>query len=86
MFRWLYLTVTSWARETMAMMDEPPSEALALLQHDWGSAYGIAGAAGTWAARRRYNGRLLTADSPDRLRELIARDYEAQRVPREVAP
>ena len=68
------------------MTDETPREALALLQHDWGSAYGIAGAAGTWVARRRDNGRLLNADSPERLRELIARDYEGQRVPREIAP
>jgi hypothetical protein len=67
-------------------MNETPREALGRLQHDWGSAYGIAGAAGTWVARRRDNGRLLNADSPDRLRELIREDYEAERVPREVAP
>ena len=68
------------------MTDETPREALALLQHDWGSAYGIAGAAGTWVARRRDNGRLLNAASPDQLRELIVRDYGDQPVPREVAP
>ena len=39
-----------------------------------------------WVARRRDNGRLLTADSPDQLRELIVADYAAQPVPREVAP
>jgi hypothetical protein len=37
-------------------------------------------------ARRRDNGRLLNADSPDRLRELLLRDYQDQPVPREVAP
>ena len=66
--------------------DEPPEDALGRLQWSWGSAYGIAGAWGTWVARRRDNGRLLNADSPDRLRELLLRDYQDQPVPREVAP
>ena len=67
-------------------VDEPPAGALGRLQWSWGSAYGIVGAWGTWVARRRDNGRLLNADSPDRLRELLVRDYQDQPVPREVAP
>ena len=67
-------------------VDEPPADALGRLQWSWGSAYGIAGAWGAWVARRRDNGRLLSADSPDRLREMLLRDYQDQPVPREVAP
>ena len=67
-------------------VDEPPADALGRLQWSWGSAYGIAGGWDTWVARRRDNGRLLNADSPDRLRELLLRDYQDQPVPREVAP
>lgn len=66
--------------------EEAPQDALGQLQWSWGSAYGIAGAWGTWVARRRDNGRLLTADSPDQLRELMIADYQAQPVPREAAP
>src|ERR1700743_3811970 len=74
-------------RETMEIpVDEPPQDALGRLQWSWGSAYGIAGAWGTWVARRRDNGRLLNADSPDRLRELLLRDHQDQPVPREAAP
>ncbi len=61
-------------------------DALADLQHHWGSAYAIAGAAGCWVARRRDDGRLINASGPEGLRELLARDYEARPVPREVAP
>ena len=70
----------------MAMMNEPPRDALGRLQWDWGSAYGIAGASGTWVARRRDNGRLLNADSPEGLQRLLKQDYQAEPVPREVAP
>ena len=66
--------------------EEPPADALARLQWSWGSAYGIAGGWDTWVARRRDNGRLINADTPDRLRELLLRDYQDQPVPREVAP
>lgn len=61
-------------------------DALADLQFHWGSAYAIAGAAGCWVARRRDNGRLINAGGPDGLRELLAADYRAEPVPREVAP
>jgi hypothetical protein len=66
--------------------DEPPQDALGRLQWAWGSAYSIAGAWGTWVARRRDNGRLLNADNPDQLRALLLRDYQDNPVPREVAP
>ena len=66
--------------------DEPPQDALGQLQWSWGSAYGIAGAWGTWVARRRDNGHVLHANSPDQLRELMIEDYGDQPVPREVAP
>jgi hypothetical protein len=67
-------------------VDEPPQDALGRLQRAWGSAYSIAGAWGTWVARRRDNGRLLNADNPDRLRALLLRDYQDHPVPREVTP
>lgn len=70
----------------MAMADEPPQDALGQLQWSWGSAYSIAGAWGTWIARRRDNGRLLSASGPDGMRELLIRDYSASPVPPEVAP
>jgi hypothetical protein len=70
----------------MVTEEEPPQDALGKLQWSWGSAYGIAGAWGTWIARRRDNGRILHASSPDELRSLIVRDYGDQPVPREVAP
>jgi hypothetical protein len=67
-------------------MDEPPQDPLGQLQFGWGSAYQITGAAERWVARRRDNGRLLNAASPDELRGLLLRDYQDQPVPREVAP
>lgn len=66
--------------------DEPPQDALGSLVWSWGSAYGTAGAWGTWVARRRDNGRLLHADSPDELRQLMISDYRAEPVPCKVAP
>jgi hypothetical protein len=66
--------------------EEPPQDELGRLQWSWGSAYGIAGAWGTWVARRRDNGRLLHANNLDELRELLVRDYGDHPVPREVAP
>ena len=65
--------------------DKPPRDALANLNYHWGDAYAVVGAADCWMARRRDNGRLLNASSPDRLRELMIADYQAQPVPREAA-
>lgn len=62
------------------------SDALASLQFHWGSAYAITDAAGCWVARRRDNGRLISASGPDGLREMLIRDYGDQPVSREVAP
>ena len=50
------------------------------LQCNWDEAYAITAAAGHWLAQRRDNGRILTASSPDRLREIIIEDYAAQPV------
>jgi len=52
------------------------------LQWHWREAYLVTGAAGHWIAQRRDNGRMLTASSPEELRELIIEDYAAQPVPR----
>jgi hypothetical protein len=72
---------------TMTMMaDEPPQDALGRLQWDWGSAYQITGAADRWVARRRDNGRLIVAGSAEQLQGLLKLDYEAEAVPREIAP
>jgi hypothetical protein len=66
--------------------DEPPQDALGRLQWDWGSAYQITGAADRWVARRSDTGRLVIGGSPEDLGQLLKRDYEAEPVPREVAP
>jgi hypothetical protein len=72
---------------TMTMTaDEPPQDALGRLQWTWGSAYQITGAADRWVARRSDTGRLLNSDSPEGLQRLLIKDYEAEPVPREVAP
>jgi hypothetical protein len=70
----------------MAMMYEAPRDALGRLQWDWGSAYQITGAADRWVAHRADNGRLIIGGSPEGLQRLLKQDYEAEPVPREVAP
>ncbi len=60
--------------------------ALCDLQWHWGGAHEITGAGERWLARRGDNGRMLTASSPDRLRELIIADYAAQPVKRDCEP
>jgi hypothetical protein len=61
-----------------------------MLCEDWGSAYLITrapGAAHPYQAERRDDPAvILTAASPDALRDLIRADYWARPVPREVAP
>ncbi len=59
------------------------ADALRDLQWHWEKAYLITGAAGHWIAHRRDNGRVLAANSPDELRELIIEDYAGQQVPRD---
>jgi hypothetical protein len=80
--------VTGWHGTVMITMtmDEPPQDALGRLQWAWGTAYQITGASDRWVARRSDNGRLIAGGSPDELRELLKQDYEAEAVPREVAP
>jgi hypothetical protein len=59
------------------------NEQLDELQWHWGSAYIIASPEpGRWIAQRRDDGQALVADTPDRLRGLIAADYAARPVPR----
>ncbi len=70
----------------MTMTAGQARDALADLQHHWGSAYAIAGADGCWVARRRDNGKLINAGGPGGLRELLVADYQDRPVPREVAP
>jgi hypothetical protein len=62
-------------------------EALEALRFGWGDAYliGHDDERGYWAARRDRIGGLLTADSPDELRQAITDDYAVEPVPRETA-
>jgi hypothetical protein len=48
----------------------------------WGGAYIITGIIGAWRAERRDDGRVLTADDPEKLRRAIIADYMAKPVPR----
>lgn len=52
------------------------------LRWHWGGAYLITGIIGAWLAERRDDGRVLTADDPEKLRQAIIRDYTAKPVPR----
>ena len=61
---------------------DPPEPDLRDLQFHWGDAYVIIGILGAWRAERRDNGRVLTADDPEKLRLAIIADYMAQPVPR----
>ena len=73
--------------DTMTMTaDEPPQDPLGRLQWTWGSAYAITGEADRWVARRADNGKLIAGGSPGDLQRLLIADYEAEPVPREVAP
>lgn len=52
------------------------------LRWHWGGAYVITGIIGAWRAERRDDGRVLTADDPEKLRRAIIADYMAKPVPR----
>jgi len=54
---------------------------LADLRWHWGEAYLIRGRIGYWRAERRDDGRTLTADDPEKLRQAIIADYTAKPVP-----
>jgi hypothetical protein len=58
---------------------------LEFLEHHWGSAYDIRLQGGQWTARRRDGkGGTLTDRLPAGLRELIAADYRAEPVSRDL--
>jgi hypothetical protein len=52
------------------------------LQFHWDDAYVISGIIGALRAERRDDGRVLTADDPEKLRRAIIADYTAKPVPR----
>ena len=52
------------------------------LRWHWGSAYVITGIIGAWRAERRDDGRVLTADDPEKLRRAIIANYSRKPVPR----
>jgi hypothetical protein len=68
---------------------QPPreEEALEAIRFGWGDAYliGHDDDRGYWAARRDRIGSLLTALTPDELRQAITEDYALMPVPREPA-
>jgi hypothetical protein len=72
------------------MPDITEMDSYGMLCSDWGSAYHITrapGAARPYQAERRDDHTVvLTAASPDALRDLIRADYLAHPVPREVTP
>jgi hypothetical protein len=59
---------------------------LADLRWHWGEAYLISGIIGYWRAERRDDGRTLTADDPEKLRQATIADYTAMPVPRDPLP
>jgi len=72
------------------MPDIAEMDSYGMLCEDWGSAYlitRIPAAALPYQAERRDDAAvILTAATPDSLRELIRADYFARPVPRELAP
>ena len=56
------------------------------LDFHWGEAYVIFSGDGVYSATRLDDRRVLTAGSPDELREKIRKDYDARPVPRECVP
>jgi hypothetical protein len=72
------------------MPDIAEMDSYGMLCQDWGGAYLITRIPGTArpyrAERRDDRAVVLTAVSPDALRDLIRADYLAHPVPREVAP
>jgi hypothetical protein len=62
---------------------EDADEALAQLEHHWGTAYAISHPQpGAWVAQRRDNDATITATDPDTLFAQISADYIAHPVPR----
>jgi len=63
-------------------MGNYPSTPLGDLNHHWGDCYIINGTLGRWQAKRRDDGRTLTAEDPELLRQVIRDDYARKPVPR----
>jgi hypothetical protein len=59
-----------------ATVSKEQASALADLQFHWDERYGITLEDGTWSARWRGTGEVMTADSDDALRQLIREDYQ----------
>jgi hypothetical protein len=56
------------------------------LRWHWGDAYRITGTSGHWKAERRDDGRAVTADDLEKLRQVINADYATKPVPRDPLP
>lgn len=70
-------------------MNREAEEAWAQLQYHWDTAYAFSydpAAPEPFQAARRDGRGTLSAVSPEKLDELVVRDYERRHVPREVAP
>lgn len=66
--------------------DRDELHALDQLDFDWGEVYELAITRAGWVAKRTDNLRALVAATPSELRVKILADYQAEPVPREVAP
>lgn len=58
-------------------MDETQAQALKDLDRHWGRPYVITFGSHGWMARRRGNGHLIVAATPEDLEELLEADYAA---------
>jgi hypothetical protein len=68
------------------MTADVPLSQLDEFRWNWDRAYKIVAAGGHCLAQRRDDGRTLTVDSPEALRELVIQDYEAEPVSCDAAP
>jgi hypothetical protein len=67
-------------------MDAGTAVAWETLQFDWDTAYVFRHDCGVFTAQRRDDFTVLSADTIDALRDKVAADYRAQKVPRDLAP
>jgi hypothetical protein len=58
-----------------AQVSKEQASALADLQFHWGERYEVALEDGTWSARWRGTGEVMTATGEDALRQMIREDY-----------
>lgn len=66
------------------MTTKADQAALHDLDHHWGQVYDLAITRAGWVAKRLDNCCALVASGPDGLRDLIAADYSAEPVPRDL--